>query len=93
MSKKRLPQVLQLIERLAAGELDARVEAAGNDDDWDSVIQGLNQLAEKLRATTISREQLDRIVEHAGVGLMVVSRSGSVISANPIHIVYNNIII
>lgn len=45
------PRVQQLVEgivRLAAGELDARMEPSDNRDDIDAVITGVNLLAEEL---------------------------------------------
>jgi len=52
----RIDAVIQLLTRLAAGELAARGVPSRSDDDIDAVIVGVNMLAEELQA---SHEELE----------------------------------
>jgi diguanylate cyclase (GGDEF)-like protein len=47
----RVEQLVSLMSRLAAGDLHARQEPSGADDDIDAVIVGVNMLAEELEAS------------------------------------------
>lgn len=46
----RVSGLLELMERLARGDLDARGEVIGNGDPLDAVMEGLNMLAEEFEA-------------------------------------------
>lgn len=57
----RIEEVVQLLTRLAAGELDARGTPSRTDDEIDAVIVGINMLAEELQA---SRNEMEgRVLE------------------------------
>lgn len=47
----RIERVLELVLRLASGDLDARMEPLGMDDPLDGVTEGLNMLAEELSSS------------------------------------------
>ena len=49
--------VIELLTRLAAGDLDARGARTGSDEDLDAVIFGINMLAEELGAHHAELEQ------------------------------------
>ncbi len=66
----RIGEMLSMITRLAAGELQARTETAGAGDDLDAVITGLNMLAEELEATTAELFQ-----ERAGLEKHIAERT------------------
>jgi two-component system sensor histidine kinase/response regulator len=51
--------VLELLTRLAHGDLEARGELTGDDDDLDAVMAGINMLAEELGG---SRDELEQRV-------------------------------
>jgi len=55
----RIDQVVQLLSRLASGELSARGSPSHNDDEIDAVVVGVNMLAEELEA---SRDELEQRV-------------------------------
>ncbi|SDP19404.1 diguanylate cyclase (GGDEF) domain-containing protein [Nakamurella panacisegetis] len=55
----RFDAVISLLTRLAAGQLEARGTPSDLDDDIDSVIVGINMLAEELQA---SHEEMERRV-------------------------------
>ena len=48
----RIQQILDLILKLAAGDLDARSPIIGDGNEFDAIISGLNMLAEELGHTT-----------------------------------------
>ena len=52
--------VLELLNRLAYGDFEARAEPTGCDDDMDAVMTGINMLAEELGAF---RDELENRVE------------------------------
>ncbi|CAI9417652.1 hybrid sensor histidine kinase/response regulator [Nocardioides sp. T2.26MG-1] len=53
----RIDPVIELLSRLASGDLDARGDRVHDDEDLDAVIFGINMLAEELSA---SRSHLER---------------------------------
>jgi diguanylate cyclase (GGDEF)-like protein len=53
----RVEQVVDLLARLATGDLDARGERSDRDDELDAVIEGINMLAEELKASQAELEQ------------------------------------
>ncbi|MDB5244095.1 MAG: diguanylate phosphodiesterase [Spirosoma sp.] len=53
----RLQQLVDGVVRLAAGELNARIEPSGRRDDIDAVITGVNLLAEELEYIHSDMEQ------------------------------------
>ena len=62
MPDPRIHTVLELIQALAAGNLQARREQSGKADELDAVIEGLNMLGEELAATTVSVERYQGVV-------------------------------
>ncbi len=81
----RIDSVIELLTRLAAGELDARGERSTMDDDLDAVVVGINMLAEELSAHRAEMEE--RIVElnTARVEALAAARAKSVFVANVSH--------
>ena len=61
----RIEGVLDLVTRLATGDLAARGTRSSRDDDIDAVIEGINMLAEELQASQAELEArvLDRTAE------------------------------
>jgi diguanylate cyclase (GGDEF)-like protein len=53
----RIEDIVDLLARLASGELSARGERSARDDDIDAVIEGINMLAEELEASYAELEQ------------------------------------
>lgn len=54
----RLARLLEVVMRLAAGDLSARVEITGDEDELDAIGLGLNMLAEELEMRQRGLEQL-----------------------------------
>ena len=46
----RFTEIIDLIMRLAEGDLEARGNVSGNGDELDAIITGLNMLGEELKA-------------------------------------------
>ena len=59
-AESRIEDVVDLLAKLASGELDARGARSDLDDDIDAVIEGINMLAEELEA---SRAELEERVQ------------------------------
>ena len=66
---QRISQIMELIQRLAAGQLDARGEPTDAADELDAVIVGLNMLAEEFSASTVSIEQYETKVRELQAAL------------------------
>ncbi|MCX2743913.1 HAMP domain-containing sensor histidine kinase [Mangrovivirga sp. M17] len=61
MSKdERLSQILEMIERIAALDLDHKLPVSKNNDRLDAISLGLNMLSEELKDNTVEKEQLDK---------------------------------
>ncbi|MBI2243903.1 MAG: hypothetical protein HYU55_08160 [Nocardioides sp.] len=60
-SHERIQPVIELLTRLATGDLDARGARIAGDEDLDAVIFGINMLAEELSA---SRTDLEKRIEN-----------------------------
>ena len=85
----RIERVLQLVLRLASGDLDARVEPLGIDDPLDGVTEGLNMLGEELSASmaalrrseegfrTLIEQSPDAIVVHREEHLIYINEAMS----------------
>jgi two-component system, cell cycle sensor histidine kinase and response regulator CckA len=67
----RIEAILELLMRLAAGDLHARVEHSGTGDELDAIIESINMLAEELAASTISRGFLENVLRSM-VDMLVV---------------------
>lgn len=59
ISDDRIEQIVELLTRLASGDVAARGVPTGSEDEVDAVIVGINMLAEELAA---SRDELERRV-------------------------------
>ncbi len=46
------------VQMIASGQLDVRLRESG-DPDFDRVLEGFNQMAERLQATTVSKSELE----------------------------------
>jgi diguanylate cyclase (GGDEF)-like protein len=55
--ESRIERLVELLARLASGDLTARGERSDADDDLDAVIEGINMLAEDLEASHADLEQ------------------------------------
>ena len=62
MTDSRTEVILSLIQEFASGELDARRETSGRNDELDAVIEGLNMLGEELAAKTVSVSRYEVLV-------------------------------
>jgi len=78
----RVSEILELIRALTSGNLEARGIPAGQDDDLDGIIAGLNRLAEDLASFTVYRDYLDDILRSMLDGLIVVSADGTIQTIN-----------
>jgi PAS domain S-box-containing protein len=67
---------------LASGNLEARGQATGTDDEVNGIIVGLNMLAEELSDRVISRDYLDNIIRSMRDMLLVVNPDGTVRTVN-----------
>lgn len=56
-SESRIERLVELLARLASGDLTARGDRSEADDDLDAVIEGINMLAEDLEASHAELEQ------------------------------------
>ncbi len=54
----RLEQIIELLTRLASGDLDARLPVAGGADQLDVIISGLNMFAEELSSSIEEERKL-----------------------------------
>jgi len=81
----RVEVVVELLTRLASGELDARGSPSGADDEIDAVIVGINMLAEELEASRTELEQrvLDRTAEFERLNhdIMQLTELGNLLQA------------
>jgi PAS domain S-box-containing protein len=89
----RLKQVLDLIYKLASGDLDARGNASEQGDDFDAILTGLNMLAEELRAYVDelkraeekirqSEKKYRTLMEEAGDAIIIHSADGMIFETN-----------
>lgn len=89
----RLKQILDLIYKLASGELDARGKASNMGDDFDAILTGLNMLAEELAAYVyelrMAEEKISRsekkyrtLMEEAGDAIIIHSLDGTILETN-----------
>ena len=51
LSEAGIERVVDLLTRLAGGDLEARGDLSGDDDHLDAVVMGINMLAEELAAS------------------------------------------
>ena len=69
----RVGEILTLIQRVAGGDLQARLNPSEAKDDLDAIAEGLNMLAEELEGSTVSVEvyeakalELEKTVQELG---------------------------
>jgi len=81
--------VIDLLTRLAAGDLEARARRTGTDETLDAVIVGVNMLAEELAANRDELEQRvadrTRELEHARLEAQAATRQKSEFLATMSH--------
>ena len=61
-SDLRVGEILALIQRMAEGNLQARLDPSDARDELDAITEGLNMLAEELDASTVSIERYRAMV-------------------------------
>ena len=61
-SDPRVGEILALIQRVAAGDLRARLDPSEAGDDLDAIAEGLNMLAEEVKASTVSIDRYSTLV-------------------------------
>lgn len=64
MSDPRIEAVLELLTRLAGGELEVHLDHSGEGDVVDAIIESVNMLAEELRASRAELEQAHQQILH-----------------------------
>lgn len=65
----RIPEILDLIQALASGDLDARRQPSDRGDGLDAVMEGLNMLGEELAEQTVSIARFQQMVAELQVAL------------------------
>ena len=65
----RVVEILALIQRMAAGDLQARLSPSEAKDDVDAIAEGLNMLAEEFEASTVSIDRYRALVSELQTAL------------------------
>ena len=71
-SDRRVGEILALIQRVAAGDLLARLDPSEARDDLDAIAEGLNMLAEEIEASTVSIDRYRAAVSELQTALATV---------------------
>ncbi|MDH5656475.1 MAG: EAL domain-containing protein [Spirochaetia bacterium] len=79
----RIEKILHLIMEYAGGNLEAKVDAADQFDEIDGIIGGLNMLGEELKASMVSREFLENIIQSMFDGILVLGTDMMIQEMNP----------
>jgi two-component system phosphate regulon sensor histidine kinase PhoR len=83
---RRLRAILQFSEKIAAGDLTARVEASDSSDEIAMVAAALDRTARRLeqsfRALDTSRKELEAVLNSMREGVIATGADGRVIWAN-----------
>ena len=58
----RVGEILDLIQRVARGDLQARLNPSEAKDDLDAIAEGLNMLTEEVEASTVSIDRYRELV-------------------------------
>ena len=61
-TEPRVGEILALIQRVAGGDLQARLNPSEAKDDLDAIAEGLNMLAEEVEASTVSIDRYRALV-------------------------------
>lgn len=59
--RKRIDDISQLINEVASGNFDYKMELSEYDDELEGLIEGINMLGEELKASTVSRDFMESI--------------------------------
>ncbi len=68
-SDLRIGEILALIQRVAGGDLQARLNPSEAKDDLDAIAEGLNMLAEEIAASTVSIDRYRELVSELQTAL------------------------
>jgi diguanylate cyclase (GGDEF)-like protein/PAS domain S-box-containing protein len=68
-------------ERMSGGDYDTSIKL-GRHDELGQLAATFDQLRERLRTTTISRDQLDKVLSSMSEALLLASRDGRITRAN-----------
>jgi len=79
---RRIEEILDLIMKMASGNLRGKGTQSNRGDDLDGFIGGHNMLGEELFASTVSREYVDNIFKSMVDALIVVNPDTSIRTVN-----------
>ncbi len=65
----RVAEILGMIQRVARGDLHARIHTSEAKDNLDAIAEGLNMLAEEIAASTVSIDRYRMIVSELRTAL------------------------
>ena len=68
-SDLRIGEILALIQRVAGGDLQARLKPSEAKDELDAIAEGLNMLAEEIEASTVSIDRYRELVSELQTAL------------------------
>ena len=80
-SLRPLERVTASVKEIAAGRWEEQL-IVDSADEIGTLVHAFNHMSGQLKQTTISRDYYDRIVESMHEALMIISRDGSIQSAN-----------
>lgn len=80
--ERRLEEFERAILSLARGHFDDVPEMTGEDEMLDAIASGIAMLGEELRATTVSKDYLDDLLDAMLDILIVLAPDGTVLQAN-----------
>lgn len=81
-AEQRLEDLMQMISALVALRYDDRAEVTERNDIFDGFAAGLNMLAEELAHSTVSRNQVNNIIESMSDLLIVTGMDGRIQTVN-----------
>ena len=86
MNSSPFERILEFIDQLAAGKLDARIPYSNTNEDLDAIEAGLNMFAEELEESMSSlqtmRDYLDNIINTMADTLIVVNPDNTIRTVN-----------
>jgi two-component system, sensor histidine kinase len=59
----RIDHISRMIFEIASGNYDYHVDRTEQEDELDAIIVGINMLREELKATTVSRDYMNNLIE------------------------------